>query len=111
MMLEKYLIRFAGFLLKLFMAPKLTGIAVFVMLVCAVVLCGSGCQPSPVATADTRDQPAELLRVDDMGHSLTRYIDYEAGAICYYVSFNYQSIGLSCMPLSETRLDETKGMP
>ncbi len=93
------------------MRPKLTGILVFGLVLCA--FCLPGCAQVERLEGLNPDEPAALLRSDDLGR-LQRHIDYEAGSVCYVGcagAGTTRSCALSCLPLSETRLDETRGMP
>jgi hypothetical protein len=51
------------------------------------------------------EEPVAGSVVDGLPIDIYRYIDREAGVVCYkYDSAKYQQGGLSCLPLDQTRL-------
>jgi hypothetical protein len=109
-MFEKRVVQLIGLCLRLWLSPRALMALGVALTVCCSLLCLQGCDPTGVGS-DTaaEEEPAQLFRRDVLERwgggrrGLTRYVDYEGGVVCYS-----QAKGLSCVPLSQTRLDETK---
>jgi predicted small secreted protein len=46
----------------------------------------------------------DVLELTKVSAYMCRVIDREAGVVCWTVSRDYGSVGLSCLPLAETNL-------
>jgi hypothetical protein len=78
------------------------------VLVLAIVLVA--CEGGPVDPADSLGQPKESeeveynLMVNSMSISIWRFIDKQAGVVCWAYS-GIEKGGIDCMPLLDTELD------
>jgi hypothetical protein len=69
-----------------------------------VLMLTGGCAPVQVATSQSPDNP--LVYADRSGNQVNRFVDKEAGVVCYLAQGNTTIIGMSmqCLPIKETRL-------
>ena len=110
-MFEKRILQLVGLAIRLWVSPRVMGGLVGVLVLCCGMLCLQGCGEWEIsASVPPEEEPALIFRKDTLerrGRSeqrgLQRYVDYEGGVVCYS-----QKYALSCVPLSQTRLDETQ---